>query len=144
LTNYTTFGRNFIYEESKRISQRSKKYTLKNRTMSTLKPKFLREYFFSHARRIFSLPSFLKNLLPPTHGLIRNPTLTVFEVNRSVDSVCRLDTTPLRTDRRASGNKVLPKAGLNGFDWAFVQGSTFVLRLNFCAKNPRLRQYPKR
>ncbi len=41
-------------------------------------------------------------------------------------------------------NKVLPKAGLNGFDWAFVQGSAFVLRLNFCAKNPRLRQYPKR
>jgi hypothetical protein len=38
----------------------------------------------------------------------------------------------------------LPKAGLNGFDWAFVQGSTFVLRLNFGAKNPRLRQYPKR
>jgi tetratricopeptide (TPR) repeat protein len=41
-------------------------------------------------------------------------------------------------------NKVLPKAGLNGFDWTFVQGSTFVLRLNFCAKNPRLRQYPNR
>lgn len=33
-------------------------------------------------------------------------------------------------------NMVLPKAGLNGFDWVFVQGSTFVLRLNFCAKNP--------
>jgi len=41
-------------------------------------------------------------------------------------------------------NKVLPKAGLNGFDWTFVQGSTFVLRLNFCAKNPRLRQYQNR
>ncbi len=43
-----------------------------------------------------------------------------------------------------TANKVLPKAGLNGFDWAFVQGSTFVLRLNFCAKNPHLRQYPNR
>jgi len=43
-----------------------------------------------------------------------------------------------------TANKVLPKAGLNGFDWAFVQGSTFVLRLNYCTKNPRLRQYPKR
>jgi len=41
-------------------------------------------------------------------------------------------------------NKVLPKAGLNGFDWTFVRDSTFVLRLNFCAKNPRLRQYPNR
>jgi len=41
-------------------------------------------------------------------------------------------------------NKVLPKAGLNGFDWTFVQGSTFVLRLNFSTKNPRLRQYQNR
>jgi hypothetical protein len=41
-------------------------------------------------------------------------------------------------------NKVLPKAGLNVFDWTFMQGSSVVLRLNFCAKNPRLRQYPKR
>jgi hypothetical protein len=43
-----------------------------------------------------------------------------------------------------TANKLLPKAGLNGFDWTFVQGSIFVLRLNFCAKNPRLRQYPNR
>ena len=43
-----------------------------------------------------------------------------------------------------TANKVLPKAGLNGFNWAFVQGSTFVLQLNFSTKNPRLRQYPKR
>jgi len=49
------------------------------------------------------------------------------------------------TDRRTpAANKVLPKAGLNGYDWTFMQGSTFVLRLNFHAKNPRLRQYPNR
>jgi len=47
-------------------------------------------------------------------------------------------------ESRAADNKVLPKAGLNGFDWTFVQGLSFVLRLNFSAKNPRLRQYPKR
>jgi len=46
--------------------------------------------------------------------------------------------------KKTAANKVLPKAGLNGFGWAFVQGSTFVLRLNFCAKKPRLRQYPNR
>ncbi len=50
----------------------------------------------------------------------------------------------LISHRRCRLNKVLPKAGQNGFDWTFVQGSTFVLRLNFCAKNPRLRQYPNR
>ena len=41
-------------------------------------------------------------------------------------------------------NTVLPKAGLNSFGWTFVQGSTAVILLSFCAKNPRLRQYPKR
>ena len=46
----------------------------------------------------------------------------------------------LISHRRCRLSKVLPKAGLNGFDWTFVQGSTFVLRLNFSAKNPRLRQ----
>jgi deoxyribodipyrimidine photolyase-like uncharacterized protein len=30
----------------------------------------------------------------------------------------------------------LPKAGLNGFDWTFVQGSAAVILLNFCAKIP--------
>lgn len=43
-----------------------------------------------------------------------------------------------------AANKVLPKAGLNRFDWAFVQSSTFVFRLNFCAKKSCLRQYPNR
>ena len=33
-------------------------------------------------------------------------------------------------------NKVLPKAGRNGFVWTFVQGSTFILRLNFVLKIP--------
>jgi len=38
--------------------------------------------------------------------------------------------------RTPAGNMVLPKAGLNGFDWAFVQGSTAVILLNFSAKIP--------
>ena len=51
--------------------------------------------------------------------------------------------TNIKTLKKTTANKVLPKAGLNGFDWTFVLGSTFVLRLNFCTKSPRLRQYPK-
>jgi hypothetical protein len=43
---------------------------------------------------------------------------------------------------KAAYKKVLPKAGLNGFDWTLVQGSTFVLRLNFIAQKNHLRQYP--
>jgi len=47
-------------------------------------------------------------------------------------------------EKQRTANKVLPKAGLNGFDWTFVQGSSLGFLLNFCAKNPRLRQYPNR
>ncbi len=43
--------------------------------------------------------------------------------------------TEIRT-RKPTANKVLPKAGVNGFDWAFVQSSTAVILLNFCAKTP--------
>ena len=50
----------------------------------------------------------------------------------------------MKNKEARTANKVLPKAGLNSFDWTFVQGSTFVLRLNFSAKNPRLRQHAKR
>ena len=35
--------------------------------------------------------------------------------------------------RTTTANTVLPKAGLNSFDWTFVQGSTVVILLNFCA-----------
>lgn len=39
---------------------------------------------------------------------------------------------------------VLPKVWLRGFDWTFMKGSAFVLRLNFCAKIPPLRQAAER
>jgi outer membrane biogenesis lipoprotein LolB len=35
--------------------------------------------------------------------------------------------------------EALQKAGLDRFDWTFEQVPTVVLRLNFSAKNPRLR-----
>ena len=44
--------------------------------------------------------------------------------------------TTQKRNKKVTANKALLKAGLNGFDWAFVQGSTFVLLLNFYAKNP--------
>ena len=46
--------------------------------------------------------------------------------------------------RSTADNKVLPKAGRNGFVWTFVQGSTLGFLMKFSAKNPRLRQYPER
>ena len=47
-------------------------------------------------------------------------------------------------NRKAGGNIVLAIGGLNGFVSTQVLCSTFVLRLNFSAKNPAHRQYVNR
>ena len=46
--------------------------------------------------------------------------------------------------RTTTANSGLAKGGVSCFVETFVQGSTFVLRLNFSAKNPALRQATKR
>jgi hypothetical protein len=56
----------------------------------------------------------------------------------------QLETTPLQTDSRAAGNKVLPKAGVTNFYETFVLYSALVFQINSSAEMPRLRQYPKR
>jgi len=46
--------------------------------------------------------------------------------------------------RRASANSGLAKGGVSCSVETFVQAQTFVLRINFCAKNPALRQAANR
>lgn len=47
-------------------------------------------------------------------------------------------------EKTTGANKVLPKEGLNDFDWTLVQGSVLGALMYFCANNRSLRQYPKR
>ena len=54
-------------------------------------------------------------------------------------TICKVDRKESRT-----ANMGLAKGGLTCFVETFVQGSTFVLRMNFSAKNPALRQAAKR
>lgn len=48
------------------------------------------------------------------------------------------------SERLPAYNSGLAKGGLTCFVETFVQGSTFVLRMNFSAKNPALRQAANR
>ena len=50
----------------------------------------------------------------------------------------------MQDKRTTTHNIVLAIGGLNGFVSTEVQGSAFVLRLNFGAKNPAHRQYVNR
>lgn len=52
--------------------------------------------------------------------------------------------TNCRKIKQRTANSGLAKGGVSCFVETFVQGSTFVLRLNFSAKNPALRQATKR
>ena len=47
-------------------------------------------------------------------------------------------------NRTTTANSGLAKGGVSCFVETFVQGSTFVLSMNFSAKNPALRQAAKR
>ena len=46
--------------------------------------------------------------------------------------------------RTTTANSGLAKGGVSCFVETFVVNQTFVLRMNICAKNPRLRKYAKR
>lgn len=81
------------------------KNTLLKNPQANAKGNFFKRVFFSPPREeFFSTPIFL-NFFSPTHGLTANTTSCASNVNSFGQSVSGLDTSPLRTDRRASGNK---------------------------------------
>ena len=56
----------------------------------------------------------------------------------------KLDTTHLRLNRKAAANSRFAKAGVSCFNDSKVQNSSFVHKMKFSAKNPRLRKAAKR
>lgn len=105
-------------------------------------------------KRVFFLPpkeklknkkfATLKKNKTSFHRTMQTLTYTALNVNRFGQSVCKLDTTHLRTDSRAAHNKGLPKAGMTSFYDSFVLNRTLVFQMNGSAEIPRLRQAPKR
>jgi hypothetical protein len=113
-----------------------KKNTLLQAAQGNAETKACKRVFFSATQENFfpTLP-FLMNLFSPTHGLTRNPTVTVFNINRYLDRfVQTLDNNLHRTDRRASGNSGFKKLAVQWlnqvqfFNQTFVQVDSFVLR----------------
>ncbi len=74
---------------------------LKNASSNPLGNFFKRVFFFTTQK----LPPLLKkNLFSPTHRLSAGTTSCVSNVNCFEQSVCLLDSSLIRTDRRASAN----------------------------------------
>ncbi len=89
---------------------------------------FFKRVFFSPSQEEFFPPLFFLFFFRHRTGTVLNPTDIAPNVNNFVDSVCKLDTTPLRTDRRASGNKSLKEMA------GEVVNQTFELLINCCGR----------
>jgi len=85
------------------------KNTLLKNPQANAKGNFFKRVFFSPPREeFFSTPIFF-NFFSPTHGLTANTTSCASNLNSFGQSVSGLDNSPLRTDRRASGNSGFKK-----------------------------------
>lgn len=73
--------------------------------------------------------------------MTRLKTMTTISINQSCDG---LQADIQWTDRRAAGNKGLPKAGVTSFYESFVLNRTLVFQMNGSAEMLRLRQAPNR
>jgi len=120
------------------IQPTHKKNTLLKNAHGNATSNFFKRVFFSATQEEFFATPILFYFFSPTHGHSREPNLTASNVNRFGQSVCELDKTPLRTDRRASGNMGLKEMA------GEVLNQTFVLSIYICggltvgASNPPL------
>jgi len=94
------------------MSTLQKNTLLKTASSKRCVPKFLREYFFLQPSKNFFPPFFFSiELFSSRTGIVRNRTDIAMNVNRFEQSVCKLDTTHLRTNRTAAANKGFGNSG---------------------------------
>jgi len=120
-------------------SPHTKKYSLASRLSQRLNQSLQESIFFS-------TPNSNSNFFSPTlrcfnffsHRTVRNRTDSASNVNRFGQSVCKLDTTHLRTDRRATDNKGLKEMAGEVVNQTFVHLINSCGRLTVCASKPPL------
>jgi hypothetical protein len=111
-----------------------KKYTLASRSWQRLNQSLQESIFSANQEKLFSSPLFLIFF---SHA--QTPTQTG-QFNFSTNNY----STTLTEDRRAADNSSLAKWRVTCFYDSLVLNQSVVLRLNFCAKNPPLRQAANR
>ena len=65
---------------------------------------FFKRVFFSPIQEEFFPPLFFLFFFPHRTGFVRNQTDSASNVNRFYKQLCKLGTTPLRTDSKPAGN----------------------------------------
>jgi hypothetical protein len=116
-----------------------KNITLLKNAQANAEGIFFKRVFFSPTQENFfpTLP-FLIKLFFPTHGFTANTTSCASNANRFLDSVCKLDTTALRTDKRASANSGFKKLAVQWLNQVQFSNQTFELVDSFVLRNRQL------
>ena len=106
---------------------------------------FFKRVFFSPAQEEFQIfsPSLQKKIKTPQRTVLTWTDIAT-NVNRFGQSVCRLDTTHLWTERRAAHNSTYPKGGVSCSKDSLVGNGSSVFQIKFCGKSPALRVAAKR
>ncbi len=84
----------------------TQKNTLLKNAQANAESIFFKRVFFSPTQEEFFPPRFFLFFFRHRTGTLLNSTASDFNVNLFGQNACKLDTSPLRTDRRASGNRV--------------------------------------
>jgi hypothetical protein len=126
----------------------SKAHTQKNTLLKNAQANaasiFFKRVFFSPTQEEFFPPLFFLFFFRHRTGLVLNSTARASNINLFGQSACKLDTSLLRTDRRASGNKGFKKLAVQWLNQVQFSNQTFVQVDSFVLRNRQLLKPPKR
>ena len=120
------------------------KNTLLKNAQANAASNFFKRVFFSPPQEEFFPTLFFLFFFSHRTGLVLNSTDSVSNVNLLGQSACKLDTSLLRTDRRASGNSGFKKLAVQWLNEHLCFVSSVVLADSFVLRNRQLLKPAKR
>ena len=99
---------------------------------------FFKIVFFSPTQKEFFPPLFFLFFFRHRTGLVLNPTVNISNVNLLGQSACKIDTSTLWTDRRASDNSGFKKLAVQWLNEVQFSNQTFVVTDSLVLRNRQL------
>ncbi len=122
----------------------TQKNTLLKNTQANAACNFFKRVFFSPTQEEFFPPRFFLFFFRYRTDLVHNWTDSASNVNLFGQSACKLNTSTLRTDRRASGNSGFKKLAVQCLNQVQFSNQTFALADSFVLRNRQLLKPAKR
>ena len=116
----------------------AQKNTLLKNAEANAEGNFFKRVFFSPTQVEFFPPLFFLFFFHHRTGSGLNWTESASNLNRFVDNVCKHDNSPLRTDRRTSGNNGFNKLAVQWLPEVQFSNGTFVVADSFVLRNRQL------